>query len=139
MKRKARMWVALYYIAYRGHWYLMCPCILVLLNPCHQGGILHFVLLVLLSYTCAKFFNFRVMLLLGFSHIHPGYLEICLGDSEKNKNISLFCKTYCLCTLWPCFILSMRAAIACFRKVNFYISIQTRQQNGVLKEWTVWR
>lgn len=123
---------------YRGHWYFMWLCVLLLLNLCHQGQILHLVLLVLLSCICAKFFNFRVMLLLGFNHIHPGCLEICLGDSEWNKSISLFCKTYCLCTLSPCSVLSIRAVIACFRKINSYISIQTRQQNAVLREWTVW-
>lgn len=114
-----RKWVALYYITHRGHWYFMWPCVLVLLNLCHQGQVLLLVLLVLLSCICAKFFSFRVMLLLGFSHIHPGCLEICLGDSERNKSISVFCKTYCLYTLSPCSVLSIRAVTACFRKVKF--------------------
>lgn len=130
MKRKVRKWVVLYYIAHKGHWYFMWPCVLLLLNLCHQGQILHLVLLVLLSCICAKFFSFRVMLLLGFNNIHPGCLEICLGDSEWNKSISLLCKTFCLCTLSPWSVLSIRAVIACFRKVNSSISIQTRQQNA---------
>lgn len=37
-------------------------------------------------HTC-RLLNFSVMLLLGYTDIHPGCLEISLGDSEGNKNI----------------------------------------------------
>lgn len=53
-----------------------------------------YLLLVLLPCLCARFFNFSVMLLLGYTGICRGCLEICLGDSEGNKNTSLFYRTY---------------------------------------------
>lgn len=104
----------------------MRPRILVELNPCHTGQILHLVLLVLLPCICAEIFNLSVMLLVGYTDIHPACLEICLGESEGNKSTSLFYRTYLIFFSLPFFLLYMRAAIPRFRKVNSYISIQNR-------------
>lgn len=65
-----------------------------LVKSMSSGTNLYLVLFVLVPCICAEFFNFSVTLLLSYTDIHPGCLEICLGDSEGNKNPSLFYRTY---------------------------------------------
>lgn len=48
------------------------------------------VLLDLLPCIYAEFFNFSIVLLLGYTDIFRGSWEIHLGDSEGNTNTLLF-------------------------------------------------